>query len=93
VYEVIDRINWLLANSSGDPAYREGMIEIGQTILHNTNNYMGFRYLGIKEVPEGQKPGIRHAPNGDMLPYEERFQNTDQTRICFSMNERLRKEK
>ena len=52
----------------------------------DTKNYNGFRYLGEKEVPAGEMPGIfdsqyekKSNPTQDDL-----FYRTDSTRICYN---------
>jgi hypothetical protein len=38
--------------------YRQSQISLLTSILMETGNYSGFRYLGIDEVPVKEKPGI-----------------------------------
>lgn len=75
-------INHILANGYDTPDTRLGQIVLVESILHETGNYKGFRYLLANEVPEGELPGIRYGEEG-ILPYPVRFENTDSTRICF----------
>lgn len=56
-------------------------------ILHSTNNYCGFRYLTIGNVPDGHLPGINKDENGDFYPDQPfaRFANTDETRVVYHL--------
>jgi hypothetical protein len=61
-----------------NPAYRQGISEVVSSILMDTGNYRGFRYLHQNEVPAGFAPGIFPSDN-----YDERFEGTDPTRIQY----------
>lgn len=82
VDQLLDKINEMLAVSTCGPDIRRGMINTMEFVLHETGNYRGFMYLMQDQVPEGHLPGIRYE-NGEILPYPARFENTDDTRICF----------
>ena len=47
-------------------------------IKKDTDNYKGYRYLAIDEVPTGCVPGIRRD-RGE----EKQFDNTDRTRVRY----------
>ncbi len=76
------KINEMLAGSSCSPDIRRGMINTLEFVLHETGNYQGFRYLSQEQVPEGQLPGVRYDGH-EILPYPERFANTDDTRVYY----------
>jgi len=75
--------NQILAVSTVEPAMRKGWQASLEWVLHETGNYRGFRYLSASEVPNGHPPGIRHGPDGEMLPFECRFVATDDTRVSY----------
>lgn len=83
VAELLEYTNQVLRTSVCVPAIRTGWISALETVLFRTGNYRGFRYLGVKEVPRHMKPGIRMGEGGEMLSYEERFAQTDDTRRCY----------
>ncbi len=64
-------------------SYRRALVVTLEDILHETGNYRGFRYLDQSEVPPDNKPGINVGPDGEQLPYEQRFGETDRTRVCY----------
>jgi hypothetical protein len=49
-----------------------------EAVLMDTDNYNGYRYLAIDEVPTGCTPGIRRD-RGE----EKKFENTDRTRVRY----------
>lgn len=81
-----DQINFMLANSRCSVEGRKSMMVILENVLMDTKNYNGFRYLGEKEIPAGEFPGIydsqyekKRNPTTDDL-----FYGTDNTRICYN---------
>ena len=81
---LLTTVNNLLQHSAECYADRRtGMISVLESVLHQTGNYKGYRYLTADEIPAGGMPGIHHGPNGDMLPYPDRFKNTDETRRSY----------
>jgi len=62
----VDRVkelaNQMLANShdscGASPEYRESITALISSILHETGNYKGFRYLSDSETPAGESFGI-----------------------------------
>ena len=82
VEELVDFCNMLLAKSTAPSVYRNGVMVVVEHFLHETKNYTGFRYLLEVEVPADHIPGIRYQ-NSQGLPYRERFENTDSTRVQY----------
>lgn len=76
------KINEMLAGSTCSPDIRRGMMNTLEFVLHETGNYHGFMYLNQAQVPEGQLPGVRYDGH-EILPYPERFQITDDTRVYY----------
>lgn len=87
VVELVKEANLMLRNSTCEPEVRQGVINFLEHFLHETGSYKGVAYLTEKEVPEGQKPGIRMGYDERkrmvMLPYEERFLDVDSTRVQY----------
>lgn len=81
VETVIGDINHQLKFSIADKEFREGLISIAEQILMKTGNYKGFSYLTKDEIPLGELPGIRPQE----LEPKEKFDNTDHTRVRFSL--------
>ena len=79
------KANKMLAQSGigSSPEFRWGVILMIEDMLHATGNYNGFRYLDNFEVADGVLPGVRRGEDGDTLSYEERFENTDETRRYY----------
>lgn len=84
VRDLIDKTNKMLAYPDGDPYVRQGMINLLVSVLHDTGNYNGFRYLSQYDLPSDIKPGIRLNNNGayDQLD-PGRYTDTDSTRIQY----------
>lgn len=78
VKELVNNVCLMSAKEKKD--VRQGSMNILEAILHETGNYRGFSYLS--DVIDGQ-PGVRHDANGILLPYPERFENTDPTRVRY----------
>lgn len=85
VGQVVDFANYVLAHSTCSPEQRVGVICMVEAVLHHTDNYNGFCYLNVSEVPKGELPGINLYPNGGFIydNYEARFENTDPTRVMY----------
>ena len=79
-----DMVNQSLRYSTHSTEARMGMIHLLENVLHGSENYHGFRYLGLDEVPTGELPGIRQSienyPTVDTWAEDPRFNNTDDTR-------------
>lgn len=66
VADVVKTVNGMLQGSTCTPEVREGMIAVLGQILHQTDNYDGFRYLTKSDgVPMGCKVGIEWLDNGN----------------------------
>jgi len=63
---------------AADRAWRQGVMTMLENVLMSTDNYKGFRYLALDEVPTGCIPGIRRD-RGE----EKQFENTDDTRVRY----------
>lgn len=59
-------------------AHRLGAASALEYVLHATDNYKGFRYLSVEEVPAGQIPGIMR----DAITDDPRFPD-DSRRFYF----------
>lgn len=70
-------VNDTLAAAHGDQQYRRALIDMIERVLFQTDNYNGFTYLGIDQVPNGCKPGIRWVGN------DPDFTDTDNTRVQY----------
>lgn len=79
-----DMTNKILRISTVDPAMRKGWMAALEWVLHETNNYRGFRYLTVDEVPAEGLPGIRTDNQGNPLPEDLRWQACDETRRAYS---------
>jgi hypothetical protein len=74
-----------------DAEFRKGVMAMIEAVLMDTDNYKGFRYLAVDEVPTGCLPGIRREKEtGFGKSIEEleevqfrRFENTDNTRVRY----------
>lgn len=83
VSKLVDVANTMLASEGTSKEFRQGVILMIENVLFETGNYNGFRYLTNNELPEDIEPGVRY--NGqEILPFEERFVNTDATRVMYS---------
>jgi hypothetical protein len=76
-----ERLAWVSGVDTRD--VRWGVIVMIEEILHKSGNYNGFRYLDNVELPVDVLPGVRRGKDGDCLTYEERFDNTDETRRYY----------
>lgn len=80
---IVDYCNTRLGAFEFTKSERESLISLCDNVLLSIDNYKGFRYLTNNELPRDELPGVRY--NGtDILPPDERFQNTDHTRIRYS---------
>ena len=85
VPEFKDKMNLLLAQSMVSSDYRRGLQAALEHVLHETNEYKGFRYLTYKEVPPGHPPGMNVDKDTGEIEndYTARFFMTDNTRVCY----------
>jgi hypothetical protein len=58
--------------------YRHGVMNMIENVLMSTDNYKGFRYLSIDEVPAGHLPGIYRNHRDEPV-----FEDTDNTRVRY----------
>ena len=85
IEKLVDIANTALRCSrESHDGYRRGVITMIEDALFLSGNYRGFRYLGPDEVPEGSLPGI-NVVDGEIPPYPERFENTDDTRRSYNV--------
>ena len=61
-----------------DAEFRKGVMAMIEAVLFETDNYKGYRYLAVDEIPTGCTPGIRRN-RGE----EKQFENTDNTRVRY----------
>ena len=74
IARAVEIANGMLRNSVVPPEERKAIIVLIETVLHETTNYRGFRYLTADEVPLGHKPGIARQSDGvsNVYPDESR---------------------
>jgi hypothetical protein len=79
VAKVKDRINELVAKSTCSPDIRQGALNVLEWMLHETDNYNGYKFLEAADVPEGEKPGVvvNHQTN------THNFVGCDSTRVKY----------
>ena len=80
VEDLVKVVNHSLRNGGDTADTRIGMIALIEQVLHDSGNYKGYRYLTQAEIPSPHKPGIQVDENGEVLPYPDRFKDTDDTR-------------
>lgn len=83
VIDLVEKANQMLKDSTCGPEGRGGIMTFIESILHETGNYSGFRYLQQNEVPEGHYAGIRY------IGKDPSFFGTDNTRVKYYIHERL----
>ena len=76
----VETANTMLRISGGTVEAREALGTLVESTLMSAGVYAGFRYLTTDEVYDNALPGVRVGPNGNMLSYDERFENTDGSR-------------
>ena len=76
----VETANTMLRISGGTVEAREALGTLVESTLMSACVYAGFRYLTTDEVYDNALPGVRVGPNGNMLSYDERFENTDGSR-------------
>jgi len=85
VKALVNYANWQLKQSVTDQGHRRGIQTMVEQVLMESGNYRGFRYLKQDEVPQGHIPGIYMDADGKMLPYPERFEGTDTSRVEYGI--------
>lgn len=83
VEKLREHVNDMLKTSTCEPDVRNGMCVVLENALHSTGNYQGFRYLCGGEVPSGHKAGVLFDENRMILPYPDRFKDTDDSRRMY----------
>jgi len=81
-----ERTNAYLANDAKrDGEARQALMTVLESILHETGNYNGFKYLTRAEVAiSNATPGINTTPDGQFIDdYRARFAGTDRTRVKY----------
>lgn len=94
VEEIKKKVNELLATYTdfNNDDYFLGQRQLLESILMSTGNYQGYQFLGINEVPHGQRPGCHFewlgredryqtACNGTMV--DMAFVDTDSNRVRY----------
>ena len=71
----------LFTSPPDEASCRTAVIVMLESVLMETGNYKGYRYLGQDELPAGSLPGINKPL--EELSIEERFANTDTTRRYY----------
>jgi len=90
VKTILETVNKRNAKSYCSKEVREGWNSLLETILLDTGNYEGFTYLSKDKVPAGEKPGVNVGDSGpENLTIEERFQDTDETRVFYLLSNKL----
>lgn len=78
--DLIDIVNGICENSAADRVdVRQGAMNVLEKVLMDAGRYSGFNYL--RHVADGA-PGVNYVGN-ELLPYPERFANTDRTRVFY----------
>ena len=78
-------INWALSAEVYTKQQREALQYTAEKILINNGSYKGFNYLRIDQVPKGCVAGVnvRTGEDLDATDVEEKFKETDSTRVYF----------
>ena len=84
VKELIKTVNYMLLNSSDESSdVRRGAMNVLETVLHETGNYNGFRYLDSSDMDDshnGSTVGIRDY---DEERKQWNFIDTDHSRVAY----------
>ncbi len=80
VNELVVTVNEMCRLSTCSRDVRQGAINVLEHVLHSTDNYRGFKFLGVEDIPAGELPGINWGFENDP---SARFFNTDKTRVYF----------
>jgi len=82
VERLVEMVNNVLQHSAADQVgIRHGMINMLESVLFETKNYKGFRYLNQNEV-DAPYPGIWLNEDGSHN-YPACFEHTDRTRVRY----------
>ena len=86
VEDLKNKINGMLLDTADiHQDARTALTNVIEYVLLESDNYGGYRYLGaddMKKSHSGTTVGINMV-NGVQLPIEERFTNTDHTRVKY----------
>jgi hypothetical protein len=74
VKKLKETVNQMLSQGVMGLDYRMGAISLLESVLLDTGNYDGYRYLQEREVPVLQQPGIREGSD---------FNDTDPSRRYY----------
>ena len=76
---------YLATDAKRDGAARQALMTILESVLHETGNYNGFKYLTAKNIDiANATPGINTTPDGQFIDdYRARFAGTDRTRVEY----------
>lgn len=84
ISKLVEMTNSILKNSGPEcVGIRQGVSNVLESVLMDTKNYKGFRYLDQTEVDTQSRPGIRSRDNDENMSYQERFTDTDDTRRYY----------
>ena len=78
-----ERANNMLKSDYTSIEQREGVMDLMSAVLMEANAYDGFNYLNKFELKDGLKPGINYSDERTMVDGDDRFKNTDRTRVKF----------
>lgn len=81
-----DKVNGILLHTPDRSLEaREQSMALLESVLHETGNYSGFGYLDVDDMvgsDNGNTVGINDTVS-KKLPYDERFADTDRTRVKY----------
>ena len=85
VEAIKDTINTRLAFGGLNKLQRLTLIMLADDLLMSHGVYHGYQHLRKDQVPEGEKPGINAVTGQSIMnmSIEDRFNDTDDTRIYF----------
>jgi hypothetical protein len=90
VRDLVEKVNQMISMSVCAPFGREALTVLLSSVLHETGNYVGFRYLDARSVPQGCLPGIATEIRADGSP-ETVF--PDPSRVEYFLSTRLASQK
>ena len=88
IEDVLTLANDMLRDSvDKNDKVRAGVSVLLESILHNTGNYNGFKYLTEREMKVsrlGESVGVNSKEDGSFIEdYDERFEGTDESRRMY----------
>lgn len=72
ISDLVNDVNERNSKSTCTPEMRRGWNLLLEGILHNADNYHGYRFLSQREVPEGELPGIAGTEGKYTFPDDTR---------------------